>query len=138
MRFLLEGVQYNDEQLQDSCIALFARSESPCYKYQALAYIARSCSKPCTVVPACNMLDEHCAGMQIFILRTLRQLKACRPSQSREFWLIRYNNFENAAGDHRNAAVITVFLLQLARSRKHRKDVGQTMHGACAGSSCAM
>ena len=42
MRFLLEGVQYNDEQLQDSCIALFARSESPCYKYQALAYIARS------------------------------------------------------------------------------------------------
>ncbi len=27
MRFLLEGVQYNDEQLQENCVALFARSE---------------------------------------------------------------------------------------------------------------
>ena len=28
MRFLLEGVQYNDEQLQENCTALFATSQS--------------------------------------------------------------------------------------------------------------
>lgn len=67
MRFLLEGVQYNDEHLQDNCIALFSRS-----KLIHLLHIDEHLDK-CT--PAC-MPDAHFKPSST-VLRDVDFHKAC-------------------------------------------------------------
>lgn len=93
MRFLLEGVQYNDEQLQDNCILLFARSKS----HQLILMIEHN-THP--FLPACltltfqtyssptafSTLNLFCT-MQTSITHILKQQRAFHQKPSRPFCL---------------------------------------------------